>query len=114
MEEEGLHNWRKIKMMCHSLSTRSVRILCWSVVTHHFACKAATYFRTESLQTHSPKVLVHGLEEEFVVGLVQDLFKIQQSDILGRNGYLHQVRRLLLVDVIYNFGFCHLDASFFF
>lgn len=55
----------------------------------------------------SPEVLVHRLEEEFVVWLVQDLFKIQQSDIFGSNWYLHQIRRLLFVDVINNFGFRH-------
>lgn len=56
----------------------------------------------------SPKVLVHRLKEELVVWLVQDLFKIQQSDIFRSNWYLHQVRSLLLVDVIDYFGFRHL------
>lgn len=56
----------------------------------------------------SPKVLVHRLEEELVVWLVQHLFKIQQSDVFGSYRYLHQVRRLLLVDVINYLGFRHL------
>lgn len=61
----------------------------------------------------SPEILIHGLEEEFVVRLVQDLLKIQQSYILGSDGDLHQIRRLLFVDVINNFGFRH-GCSFFF
>lgn len=60
----------------------------------------------------SPKVLVHRLEEEFVVGLVQDLFKIQQSDIFGSDWNLHQIRRLLFVDVINYFGFRHFCGCF--
>lgn len=65
--------------------------------------------REEEKKNHSssPEVLVHRLEEEFVVWLVQDLFKIQQSDVFGSNGYLHQIRRLLFVDVIDYFGFRH-------
>lgn len=60
----------------------------------------------------SPEVLVHRLEEELVVWLVQDLFKIQQRDIFGSNGYLHQVRRLLFIDVINYFGFRHRYGCF--
>lgn len=58
---------------------------------------------------HSPEVLVHRLEEEFVVRLVQDLFKIQQSDFLSRYGNLHQVRRLLFVNVINYFSLRHVS-----
>lgn len=63
----------------------------------------------EGKRSHSgsPEILIHRLEEEFVVRLVQDLLKIQQSYILGSNGDLHQIRRLLVVDVINNFGFRH-------
>lgn len=60
----------------------------------------------------SPKVLVHRLEEEFVVWLVQDLLKIQQSNVFGRYGYLHQIRRLLFVDVINDFSFRHFFSCF--
>lgn len=63
-------------------------------------------------QCSSPEVLVHRLEEELVVWLVQDLFKIQQSDIFGSNRYLHQIRRLLFVDVINYFGFRHVSGCF--
>lgn len=63
------------------------------------------------IQSSSPKVLVHGLEKEFVVWLVEDLFKIQQGDIFCSYGDLHQVRGLLLVDVIDDFGLRHLCAG---
>lgn len=62
--------------------------------------------------SNSPEILIHRLEEEFVVRLIQDLLKIQQSYILSSNGDLHQIRRLLFVDVINNFGFRH-GCSFF-
>lgn len=55
----------------------------------------------------SPEILVHGFEKEFVAGLVQDLFEIQQRDFLSRDGDFHQVRRLLLVYMVDYFGFRH-------
>lgn len=61
---------------------------------------------------NSPKVLIHGLEEELIVGLIEDLFKVQQCDLLRGDGDLHQVRRLLLVDMIDYFGFRHFLCSF--
>lgn len=77
-------------------TTRRKLFLFWHFV-HIFVC------------FNSPEVLVHRLEEEFVVRLVQDLFKIQQSDFLSRYGNLHQVRRLLFVNVINYFSLRHVS-----
>lgn len=67
------------------------------------------------MQVHSrnsPKVLIHGLEEELIVGFIEDLFKVQQCDLFRGDGDLHQVRRLLFVDMIDYFGFRHFLCSF--
>lgn len=92
----------------HRTKSRLLGSLVISVIhsTYWFVLHAKTE-ESRREKKSSPEILIHRLEEEFVVRLVQDLLKIQQSYILGSNGDLHQIRRLLFVDMINNFGFRH-------
>lgn len=48
----------------------------------------------------SPEVVVHGLEEEFDVGFVQDLFEVRQGDAFRGHADPDQVGGLLVLQVI--------------
>lgn len=61
-------------------------------------------------KAHSPKILIHGFEEEFVVvdgPVAEDIFEIGQRDFLRRHGQLHQVGGLLFINVIDDFCLRH-------
>lgn len=55
-----------------------------------------------------PEVIVHRFEEEFVIWLLEDIFEVCQSDFVRRHRQFHQIRRLLVVEVVDNFGLPHL------
>lgn len=55
-----------------------------------------------------PEVIVHRFEEELAAGLLEDVFEVRQSDSVRGHRQLHQVGRLLLVQVVDNLGLPHL------
>lgn len=55
----------------------------------------------------SPEIVVHRLEEELIAGSLQNALKVRQGDALGGQGQLHQVRRLLPVQVVDDLGLAH-------
>lgn len=55
----------------------------------------------------SPEIVVHRLEEELIAGSLQNALKVGQGDALGGQGQLHQVRRLLPVQVVDDLGLAH-------
>lgn len=55
-----------------------------------------------------PEVIVHRFEEEFVIWFLEDIFEVCQSDFVRRHRQFHQIRRLLVVEVVDNFGLPHL------
>lgn len=55
----------------------------------------------------SPEVVVHGLEEEFDVGFVQDLFEVRQGDAFRGHVDPDQVGGLLVLQVIDDPGLLH-------
>lgn len=55
-----------------------------------------------------PEVIVHRFEEEFVIGFLEDIFEVRQSDFVRRHRQFHQIRCLLVVEVVDNFGLPHL------
>lgn len=48
----------------------------------------------------SPEVVIHGLEEEFDVGFVEDLFEVRQGDALRGHADPDQVGGLLVLQVV--------------
>lgn len=63
------------------------------------------------LITHLPKVIVHRLEEELVVGFVEYPFEVCQGHPLGGHRQLDQIGRLLLIQVVDNLGLPHGDPA---
>lgn len=62
----------------------------------------------EKPQQQLPEVIVHRFEEKLVIWLLEDILEVRQSDFVRRHGQLHQIRRLLVVEVVDNFGLPHL------
>lgn len=63
---------------------------------------------THNKPIYLPKVIVHRLEEEFVIWFLEDIFEVCEGDFVRRDIQLHQIRCLLVVEVVDNFGFPHL------
>ena len=55
----------------------------------------------------SPDIVVHRLEEEFLVRAVQLRLEIRERDDAWTTGNLHHVRRFFLVDVVDDLGLLH-------
>lgn len=62
---------------------------------------------SENSTKYSPEIVVHRLEKELVVGPVQHILEIGQRHLLRRYRYFHQIRRLLVVYVIYHLRLVH-------
>lgn len=54
-----------------------------------------------------PEVIIHGLEEKFVVGFIEDIFEVRESDSIRRNRQFDQVGSFLIIEVVDNFGLPH-------
>lgn len=76
-------------------------------LVHHAVCVCVCGGYRAFVSTHSPEIIVHGLEEKFIVGFIEDLFKVRQGDVFGRDWHLHQVWSLLVVQVVDNFRLPH-------
>lgn len=70
-------------------------------------CVLYTECEEEAVMKSLPEIIIHRLEEKFIVGFIQDLLKVCQSDLLGRDWHFHQVRSLLVVQVVDNFRLPH-------
>lgn len=55
-----------------------------------------------------PEVIVHRFEEEFAIWLLENIFEVRQCDFVRWHRQLHQIRCLLVVEVVDNFGLPHL------
>lgn len=69
---------------------------------------ACPHPRKKNPHTQLPEVIVHGLEKELVIWLLEDILEVGQSDFVRRHRQLHQIRCLLVVEVVDNFGLPHL------
>lgn len=54
-----------------------------------------------------PEIIVHGFEEKFIVGFIEDIFEVGESDVFGGYGQFDEIRSLLLVEVIDDLGLRH-------
>ena len=59
-----------------------------------------------------PEVVVHGFEEVFIVRTIEGRFQVVEGDAIGGQGQLHQVGRVLVVQVVYHLRFPHRFSSF--
>lgn len=67
--------------------------------------ESSNYYRADHSNRYhpscdSPEVVIHGLEEEFDVGFVQDLFEVRQGDVLRGHADPDQVGGLLVLQVV--------------
>lgn len=54
-----------------------------------------------------PKVIVHRFEVKLVIWFLQHIFEVCESDSVRWNRYFHQIRCLLVVEVVDNLGLSH-------
>lgn len=54
-----------------------------------------------------PNIIIHGFEEELVVGSVQLSFEVSQCHLARTLTDLHQVGSFLVVHIVYDLSFFH-------